>query len=53
MNAKPIVNARSLIAGLAVAVCSAPALSLAQSGYYEYRGSSTYSSPPDRSYSPA
>ena len=51
MNAKPIVNARLLIAGLAVAASCAPALSVAQSGYYEYRSGPTYVSPPDRPYS--
>ena len=57
MNAKPNVNARLLIASLAVAASCAPALSVAQSGYYEYRGSPTYErsapvySAPDRTYS--
>ena len=51
MNAKPIVHARLLIASLAVAASCAPALSVAQSGYYEYRSGPTYSSPPDRTYS--
>ena len=51
MNAKPIINARALIASVAVAAAFAPGLSVAQSGYYEYRSAPTYSAPPERTYS--
>jgi outer membrane lipoprotein SlyB len=57
MNARPIVNLRALIGSLAVAACCAPALALAQSGYYEYRSAPTYEyrgaptySAPERTY---
>ena len=49
MNAKPTINVRILAASIVVAASCAPALSVAQSGYYEYRSSPSYS-PPERSY---